>query len=33
MHRQLTAYENQLLHWAKTERDHARHDRFEDGLK
>ena len=33
MHRQLTPYENQLLNWARTERDHARHARFEDGFK
>ena len=33
MHRKLTPYENQLQHWAKTERDHARYARFEDGVK
>ena len=33
MHRQLTPYENQLLHWARTERDHARYARFDDGFK
>ncbi len=33
MHRQLTPYENQLLNWASTERDHARHARFEDAFK
>ena len=32
MHRQ-TPYENQLLNWARTERDHARYARFEDGFK
>lgn len=33
MHRQLTPYENQLLHWAKTERDHAIYARFDDAFK
>lgn len=33
MHRQLTPYENQLLNWARTERDHARYARFEDAFK
>ena len=33
MHRQLTPYETQLLNWARTERDHARNARFEDGFK
>lgn len=33
MHRQLTPYENQLLHWARTERDHARYARFNDAFK
>ncbi len=33
MHRKLTPYENQLLNWARTERDHARHARFEDACK
>ena len=33
MHRQLTPYENQLLNWARTERDHAISARFEDGFK
>lgn len=33
MHRQLTPYENQLLNWAKTERDHARYARFDDAFK
>ena len=33
MHRQLTPYETQLLNWARTERDHARYARFEDGFK
>ena len=33
MHRQLTPYENQLLNWARTEREHARYARFEDGFK
>ena len=33
MHRQLTPYENQLLYWAREEREHARHARFDDGLK
>ena len=33
MHRQLTPYENQLLNWARTERDHARNARFEGGFK
>ena len=33
MHRQLTPYETQLLNWARTERDHARHARFEDAFK
>ena len=33
MHRQLTPYENQLLNWAKTERDHARYARFDDVFK
>jgi hypothetical protein len=33
MHRQLTPYENQLLNWARTERDHARYARFDDAVK
>lgn len=33
MHRQLTPYENQLLNWARTERDHTKYARFEDGFK
>ena len=33
LHRQLTPYENQLLNWAKTERDHARYARNKDGFK
>ncbi|MBR1929392.1 MAG: hypothetical protein IJ834_06670 [Paludibacteraceae bacterium] len=33
MHRQLTPYENQLLNWAKTERDHAIYARFDDAFK
>lgn len=33
MHRQLTPYETQLLNWARTERDHARHARFDDAFK
>ena len=33
MHRQLTTYETQLLNWARTERDHARHAGIEDAFK
>ncbi len=33
MHRQLTPYENQLLNWARTERDHARYARFDDAFQ
>ena len=32
LHRQLTPYENQLLTWAREERDHAQHARNKDGL-
>lgn len=33
MHRKLTPYENQLQHWARTERDHAIYARFDDAFK
>lgn len=33
LHRQLTPYENQLLSWAREERDHAQHARNKDGFK
>ena len=33
IHRQLTPYENQLLTWAREERDHAQHARNKDGFK
>ena len=33
LHRQLTPYENRLLTWARTERDHAQQARNKDGFK